>query len=101
MTSTVPAEAETLYGLAPGEFTRERDALAKRLRGEGRREEAEAVKGLRSPTLPAWAANQLARRHAGAVERLVRAAAEYRRTQKREALSEEREALRNLVDAAR
>ena len=52
--------ADELYALAPGDFTSERDALAKRLRGDGRRDEAMAVKALRKPTTPVWALNQVA-----------------------------------------
>lgn len=96
-----PPEVDELFTAPPGDFTRARDELAKRLRADGRRPEADAVKALRSPTLPAWAANQLARRHQSDVERLVRAGAEYRRHQKQEALEEERGALTELVGAAR
>jgi len=65
--------ADELYGLPPGEFTRARDARAKELRGDGDREAADAVKRLRKPTVAAWALNQLARRRAKDVERLVKA----------------------------
>ena len=65
--------ADALYGLPPGEFTRARDARAKELRGDGDREAADAVKRLRKPTVAAWALNQLARRRAKDVERLVKA----------------------------
>ena len=47
--------ADDLYALPPGDFTRARDERAKALRKEGRREEADAVKALRKPTVAAWA----------------------------------------------
>lgn len=53
-------EISQLYRLPLDEFTPERDALAKRLRKEKRRDEADAVKRLRRPTAAAWAINQLA-----------------------------------------
>ncbi|HEU4656997.1 MAG TPA: hypothetical protein VFR97_05710 [Capillimicrobium sp.] len=59
--SQIDEEIGGLYGLRPGEFVAARDALAKRLRGEGRRAEADAVKALQRPTLAAWAVNQLSR----------------------------------------
>lgn len=52
---------DRLYGLAPGAFVGERDALAKALRGEGRRDEASTVKALSRPTVAAWAVNQAVR----------------------------------------
>src|ERR671933_2786782 len=54
-------DADDLYGLALDEFVPERDALAKRLRAEGRREEAAEVKALRKPSVAAWAVNQAVR----------------------------------------
>ena len=56
-----PEEADALYGLPLEDFVAERDALAKRLRGEGRREDAQAVKALAKPTVAAWAVNQAVR----------------------------------------
>lgn len=54
------AEAERLYALPVGEFTAERDARAKALRGE-ERELSDAVRALRRPTLAAWVVNLLVR----------------------------------------
>ena len=56
-------EADELYGLPDGEFTSARDALAKRLRGEKRREEADEVKALRRPSVAAGAINRAVREH--------------------------------------
>ena len=73
--------ADELYALPPADFTRERDERAKALRKEKRRDEADAVKALRKPTVAAWALNQLARRRAKEVERLLAAGDELRRAQ--------------------
>jgi hypothetical protein len=50
-----------LYGLPLERFTDERNALARRLRQEGEREQAAEVAKLRKPTVAAWAVNQLVR----------------------------------------
>ena len=55
-------EADDLYGLPLDEFTKARDALAKRLRGEKRREDAAFVKGLKRPSVAAGAINLAVRR---------------------------------------
>src|SRR3954447_10120518 len=52
---------DELYGLALDEFVPRRDALAKRLRADGRREEAAEIAALRKPSVAAWAANQAIR----------------------------------------
>ena len=79
--NAVEQAADELYALPPADFTRERDERAKALRKEGRRDEADAVKALRKPTVAAWALNQLARRRAKDVERLVAAGEELRAAQ--------------------
>jgi hypothetical protein len=56
-------EADDLYGLPLDEFTKARDALAKRLRGEQRRDDADLVKGLKRPSVAAGAINLAVRRH--------------------------------------
>ena len=53
------AEIDALFQLSPGEFTGARNALAARLKKEGRTLEAERVKALVKPPAPAWAVNQL------------------------------------------
>jgi hypothetical protein len=63
-------EADDLYGLPLEEFTAARDALAKRLRGEKRREDADSVKALRRPSAAAGAINRAVRQH-GAGELLA------------------------------
>ena len=81
MADVVNQAAEELYGLPPGEFTRARDARAKEVRKDGDREAADAIKALRKPTVAAWALNQLARRRAKDVKRLVKAGEDLRAAQ--------------------
>jgi hypothetical protein len=57
----MPSDADELYGLAFDEFIPARNALARELRGAGRREEAGEVAALRKPSVAAWAVNQLVR----------------------------------------
>jgi hypothetical protein len=77
----VDEAADELYGLPPGEFTRARDERAKKLRGEGDREAANAVKALRRPTVAAWALNQLARRRKKDLDKLLSAGEDLRAAQ--------------------
>jgi hypothetical protein len=67
----VQRAADELYGLPFPEFTKARDEHARRLRKEGLRDEAQAVKALRKPTVAAWALNQLARRRPDEVGQLL------------------------------
>ena len=67
-------EADRLYGMPLDEFTRERDALARRLRDEGERDAAAEVTALRKPVLSAWVVNQLARRRKAEMRELLQAA---------------------------
>lgn len=57
--------ADELYGLRPEEFTAARDDHARRARADGRRELARDIRGLRRPTLAAWAGNLLVREQGG------------------------------------
>jgi hypothetical protein len=77
----VDAAADELYGLPLADFTRRRDELARGLRKDGRREEADAVKSLRKPTTAAWALNQLARLRRQDVARLLEAGERLRAAQ--------------------
>jgi hypothetical protein len=97
---------ERLYGLPLDDFVRERDALTRELRKAGRRDEADEVKALPKPSLAAWAVNQLARRQADDVRRLLEAAARLRSAHVSgegdfaEAARAEQDAVRTLVRAA-
>jgi hypothetical protein len=74
-------ELDELYALPPAEFVAARDALAKRLKAEGDAEGAKEIKALRRPTAAAWAVNQLARNHAGALGELLELGERLRRAQ--------------------
>jgi hypothetical protein len=104
---------DRLYGLPLEEFIPERDTLARELRNAGRRGEATAVKGLRKPTVAAWAVNQAVRSQPRAARELWAAGDALAAAQEavlsgkgsgpdlREAAERERTALDPLVDAAR
>ena len=62
-----------LYGAPLEEFTAARNALAKRLREDGKREEADEVRALRKPSVPAGAINRGVRADADAAKRLLKA----------------------------
>lgn len=55
--------ADELYSLPPGQFVATRDARVKEARSAGDRETARALAALRRPTVVAWLANLLVRRH--------------------------------------
>src|SRR4051812_4233450 len=63
--------ADALYALSPRDFTAARDERAAELRKAGDRDGAAAIKALRKPTVTAWLANQLVRRHRDEVEPLL------------------------------
>jgi len=103
---------EELYGAPLDEFVSRRDALARSLRREGEREEADAVKALRKPSVAAWAVNVLAREERDAVEELLAAGERLRAAHAKlldggdpravqEAAGAERAAVERLVAAAR
>jgi len=96
----VETEIDRLYGLPLAEFTAERDALARRLKSDGRRDEAAEVGALRKPVVAAWVVNRLARERRDDVRALV-AAAEGIRQGKPEADERFRTAADDLVRAAR
>jgi hypothetical protein len=95
---------DDLYGAPFGEFIARRDAAAKELRKEKRREEADAVKALRKPTLSAWAVNQLARQDRERLDGLLAAGAALRQARGgdtlRDATRDERAAVDELASSA-
>ena len=104
-------DIDRLYGLPLGEFTAARNKLAGRLRTEGDREAAEEVKGLKKPSEPAWAVNQLARADKPKMTALLRAGERLReahqaaggrggRDELRAAIANERERVRELAALA-
>jgi len=104
-------EVDRLFELPPEEFIAGRDELAKRLKAEGRTEDAAQVRSLRRPTVAAWAANQVARRHPDDVKELLEAGAALRQTQRkvlsgvraggfREGMERRRQVVNRLTKAA-
>lgn len=101
---------QELYGVAPDEFVKRRDELARTLREEGDAESAAVVAKLRKPTVAAWAVNQLARRRpddlaalfeiADRVEKAQRRAVSGRKAPLRETVRELRSAVNDLAASA-
>ena len=75
------ADIDALFQLPPAEFTAARNALAGKLKKAGKDEEADRVKGLPKPSLPAWAVNQLYWRHRKAFDQLIEAGERFRTAQ--------------------
>ncbi|MGB2952097.1 MAG: hypothetical protein WBB74_01750 [Gaiellaceae bacterium] len=105
-------ELDRLYGLPLNDFTAARNELVRNLKKEGNSERAAEVAALKKPSASAWVLNQLARKERTRVKRLLRVGDELRKTQERalggghadelrQAVSAEREAVRELVQAAR
>lgn len=63
-------ERDDLADVPPEEFVAARDAMAKKLKSEGRSDEAAAVKKFRKPTVTRWVADQVLRHHAREVDTL-------------------------------
>jgi hypothetical protein len=104
---------DRLYGLPLDAFVGERDGLAKQLRAAGQRDEANAVKALKKPSVAAWAVNQALRTQSKAARELWNAGDALAAAQEailagkgsgadlRAATERERAAVEPLVDAAR
>jgi hypothetical protein len=102
--SSYAVEPDALYALPLDAFVRERDAAARRLRAAGEPERGAEIAALRKPTVVAWVANQLARRHRRDVDLLLSAGHRLRAARDPETLAEarraERDALADLRAAA-
>jgi hypothetical protein len=105
-------ELDRLYGLPADEFTAARNELAKRLKQDGDAEAAAEVQALRRPSAAAAVLNELARAEPELVDGLLGAGADLRAAQAqalaggdpeelRRATAAERDAVRELVQAAR
>jgi hypothetical protein len=79
--SDIGAEIDALFQRSLDEFTGARNALAKHLKSEGQMLDAERVKALAKPALPAWAVNQLYWQDPKAIERLLTAGERVRKAQ--------------------
>jgi hypothetical protein len=105
------AEIDRLYGTPLDAFVQERNELAKRLTKEGDREAAARVKGLRKPTVGAWALNQAVRRRRTETEQLLQTGEQLRAAHEqllsggdagelRDAMKEERRLTSAIADCA-
>ena len=81
MVNKLQNEIDTLFELPLADFTAARNASAARLKKDGRSADAERVKGLRKPTVSAWAVNQLYWKHREAFDRLLAMGEHFRRAQ--------------------
>lgn len=97
----VEDELDRLYGLPLDEFTGARNELAKRLRADGKREQAERIRALAKPTVAAWAVNQLARRRKKGLKALLDGADRLRKAQERALGGDGGEALRRAAQDER
>jgi hypothetical protein len=96
---------EELLALPPERFTEARNAAVKRLREDGRRDAAEAVKGIPRPPVSLWALNRLAHEQPELVQAFLEAAERLRQAYRsggdiRAATPPEREAEARVVNAA-
>jgi hypothetical protein len=98
---TDPDPIARLYGLDLEDFVGERDALAKRLRADGDRDGAAAVKKLPKPTRAAWAVNRLVRDRPDEIEALVTAGAALAGAQEQLLDGADAGVLRGAAEAAR
>jgi hypothetical protein len=105
-------EVAELYSLPLERFTAERNALARRLRGEGERERADTIGKLKKPSGSAWAVNRGVRADPKAAKRLVEAGERLEAAQKaalrredkpelKQAMAAQQEAVENMLEAVR
>lgn len=78
----MPDPTDELFALPPESFTAQRDVVAKALRAAGDKAGAAAVRGLRRPTVAAWALNQVVRRHLDEIDALIAAGQALREAQR-------------------
>jgi hypothetical protein len=92
---------DPLFEVPLDEFVGVRNELARRLRKEGRDEQAAEVAALRRPTVPVWVVNQLARRQRRDVDLLLDAGHRLRAAQAESKPERARDAFANARDAER
>ena len=95
------AEIDRLYGLPLDEFVKARDELARALRRADRRPDADRVKGLRKPTVGAWALNQAVRTRRDDLRELLDAGDDLRAAQERLLAGGDRAELREAGERER
>ena len=74
-------DVDELFKLPLAEFIAARDSLAKRLKQNGRTDDAALVKALAKPPVSAWTVNQLYWRHRAAFEELLAAGQRFHKAQ--------------------
>jgi len=94
------SDFDGLFQLPPAEFTAARNALAGKLKKAGKDEDADRIKALPKPSLPAWAVNQLYWRHRKAFDRLIDAGERFRKAQGAQLAGKDAD-LRGTLDARR
>jgi hypothetical protein len=99
--SRLQEELEQLYALPPAAFTAARNALAARLRQEGRRPAATEVKALPRPTASSWAASRLMRLEPARFRALLAAGGQAREAQRQALRGGSAAAAARLRDALR
>jgi len=95
-------DIDDLFKLPVAEFTNARNALAARLKKEGRTNDADRVKLLAKPSVSAWAVNQLYWGHRDAFDQLIATGKRFRHgpTSRRESMDARRDALVQLSELA-
>jgi hypothetical protein len=98
---------EELYGAAPDSFVEVRKRLLRKLRAEGRDDEAAELAALRKPAVPVFLANRLARERPLQVKKLVNGATRLADAQRRgdpaavrKAQTELKDSIGSLLDEA-
>lgn len=71
MSDATDRAVSELYQAAPEDFVARRDALVRRLKDEGRDDDAATVRRLRKPTVAAWALNRLSAEVPDAIAGLI------------------------------
>jgi hypothetical protein len=95
------AEIDRLYALPLDEFVKARDNLARSLRSADRRPDSSTIKGLRKPTVGAWALNQAVRTRRADIRELLEAGDALRAAQERLLAGGERADLRDATERER
>lgn len=95
----LPEEGEKLLAVGPDVFVAERDRLVRKLRAEGRPEDAAAVGGLRKPSAVVFAVNRASRDRPQAARDAAKAALRVKETQIGNQPDEFRHALADLDSA--
>jgi hypothetical protein len=108
--ASATTDVDALFKLPLADFTAARNVLSTTLKKSGRQGDAEAVKALPKPSIPAWVVNQLYWRHRHEFDRLMNAGEQFRKAQAthlagkstdvREPLNAQREALSKLAQVA-